>query len=256
MTVSPNQQLQILPTVPELGQAAAAYVARLSAQALAERGRFTVALSGGSLPGLVGPALAAEPWRSQIDWTGWRVFWADERCVPLDHPDSNFRLAREHLLNRINIPLAQIYPLNDSFEPAATAQAYQALLAQLFQPAAGQPPRFDLMLLGLGEDGHTASLFPNHPLLAETGRWVVAIFDSPKPPPERITMTLPLINQARAVAFVAAGAGKADILAQIWDTAAPTGSLPAQLVRPTDGELVWFVDEAAAARLKIRQREE
>lgn len=256
MTAKSAQKVHILPDEPTLGQAAATYIARLSAQALAERGRFTVALSGGSLPGLVGPALAAEPWRSEIDWAGWRVFWADERCVPLDHPDSNFRLAREHLFNRVNIPLTQIYPLDDSLEPAATARAYQTLLAQLFQPAAGQPPRFDLILLGLGEDGHTASLFPDHPLLTETGRWVAAIFDSPKPPPERITMTLPLINQARAVAFVAAGAGKADILAQIWDTAAPTGSLPAQLVRPSNGELVWFVDEAAAARLNMRQQEE
>ncbi len=249
LAVKSDQKVHILPDEPTLGRAAAGYVAQLSAQAIAGRSRFTVALSGGSLPRLVGPALAAEPNRSQIDWAGWHVFWADERLVPLDHPDSNFRLAREYLFNQVNIPVAQIYPLDDSFEPAATARTYQALLAQLFQPEASQPPRFDLILLGLGEDGHTASLFPHHPLLTETSRWVAPILDSPKPPPERITLTLSVINQARAVAFVAAGAGKATILAQVLETEAPAGALPAQLVRPSDGDLVWFVDEAAAARL-------
>lgn len=252
MTVKPAQKVHILPDEPALGRAAANYVAHLSAQAIAGRGRFTVALSGGSLPRLVGPALAAEPNRSQIDWSGWHVFWADERLVPLDHFDSNFRLARQFLFNLVSIPVAQIYPLDDSFEPAATALAYQTLLAQLFQPAAGQPPRFDLVLLGLGEDGHTASLFPHHPLLSETSRWVAPILDSPKPPPERITLTLPVINQARAVVFVAAGSSKAGILAQLLETEAPTGALPAQLVRPSNGELVWFADEAAATRLNLR----
>ena len=120
---------------------------------------------------------------------------------------------------------------------------------QLFQPAPGHPPRFDLILLGLGEDGHTASLFPQHPLLAEKSRWVAPIFDSPKPPPERITLTLPVINQARQVAFVTAGAGKADILAQVLAAEEPAENIPARLVRPTGGDLFWFVDEAAATKL-------
>lgn len=237
----------------QLAQAAAGYVAQLSAQATAERGRFTVALSGGSLPKilcppLVGPPLAAEPLRSQIDWSSWRVFWADERCVPLTDPDSNYRLAREYLFEQVDIPPGQIYPLDDTLAPAAAARAYQAKLAEIFQPPAGQRPRFDLILLGMGEDGHTASLFPQHPLLRETERWVAPIFDSPKPPPERITLTLPVINEARQVAFITAGAGKAEALAQVM-LAEAINPLPAQMVQPVKGELHWFVDEAAATGL-------
>ena len=194
--------LQIHSSKEELGQAVADLVARLSAQAVNDRGRFTVALSGGSLPKIVCPPLVNEPRRSQIDWAAWHVFWADERGVPLDHPDSNFRLARQQLLDQVKIPVAQIYPIDDSFEPDITAKAYEAVLEQLFRPAPGRPPQFDLILLGMGEDGHTASLFPGHPLLNERSRWAAPVFDSPKPPPERITLTLPVINQARQVAFV------------------------------------------------------
>jgi 6-phosphogluconolactonase len=139
--------LQIFSSKEELGQAVASLVARLSAQAINDRARFTVALSGGSLPKIVCPSLVNEPWRSQIDWPAWHVFWADERCVPLDHPDSNFRLARQQLFDQVEIPVAQIYPIDDSFEPDITAKAYEAVLKHLFKPAAGRPPRFDLVLL-------------------------------------------------------------------------------------------------------------
>jgi len=248
--------LQIVSSRQELGQAVATLVARLSAQAISDRGRFTVALSGGSLPKIVCPPLVSEPLRSQIDWSAWHVFWADERCVPLDHPDSNFRLARQQLFDQVKIPVAQIYPIDDSFEPGITAKAYEAVLKQFFQPAPGRPPRFDLILLGMGEDGHTASLFPRHPLLDDTTRWVAPVFDSPKPPPERTTLTLPVINQARYVVFVTAGAGKADSLARVLASDDRVEKIPAQLVRPTEGELFWFVDEAAAAKLKHNKRGE
>ncbi len=243
--------LQIFSTTQELGLAAAGLVSRLSAQAVAGRGRFTVALSGGSLTKLLGPPLVDSlplgDRSTQIDWPAWHVFWADERCVPLTDPDSSYRLAREYLFEQVDIPPAQIYALDDSLDPAAAAAAYQATLSRLFLPPAGHLPRFDLILLGMGEDGHTASLFPNHPLLNETEKWVAPIFDSPKPPPERITLTLPVINNARQVAFLAAGAGKAEILPQVLGPDAPPGALPSQMVRPVDGELHWFVDEAAAA---------
>lgn len=240
--------LQTFSTLKQLGNTAASYVSHLSAQAIAERGRFTVALSGGSLPKLLCPPLVAEPLRSQVDWSSWYVFWADERCVPLTGPNSNYRLAREYLFEQVDIPPGQIYPLDDALDPAAAATAYQARLAEVFQPPAGQRPRFDLILLGMGEDGHTASLFLHHPLLKETERWVAPVFDSPKPPPARITLTLPLINNARQVAFITTGAGKAEALSQVMraDTANP---LPAQMVQPAKGELHWFVDEAAAAAL-------
>ncbi len=250
--------LHVCSTLQELSHAAAAHVAQLSAEAVANRGRFIVALSGGSLPKILGPALAAEA----IDWPAWHVCWADERCVPSSHPDSNYIVAKEYLFDHVPIPPGQIYNPDTSLNPTQTAAAYQSTLAHLFNrqapgkasnlhPSTLPPsplPRFDLILLGLGEDGHTASLFPGHPLLHETGRWVAAIVDSPKPPPQRITLTLPVINNARAVVFITAGAGKAGALAQIFGGAEPP--LPARLVQPTQGELHWFVDQAAAARLK------
>ncbi|MBE7474072.1 MAG: hypothetical protein DPW09_30125 [Anaerolineae bacterium] len=267
----------IFSNLEDLGQAAAAHVAEIAAEAIPARGRFTVALSGGSLPQLLGSALV----KQATDWSAWHVFWADERCVPLTHPDSNYVLAQQHLFAHIPIPPGQIHAPDTSLDPAQTAAAYQHTLAHLFdlhpplpqpsnpstslrtslpssnlptlQPSNPPPsnppalPQFDLILLGMGEDGHTASLFPGHPLLQEAGRWVAPIFDSPKPPPQRITLTLPVLNNARHVAFITAGSGKADILPQVF---AAGSTLPAHLVQPTSGHLDWFVDEAAAAKLK------
>jgi 6-phosphogluconolactonase len=215
-----------------------------------------VAFSGGSLPGLLCPELVAEPLRSCVQWSAWHVFWADERCVPLADAQSNFRLAREYLFDHVDIPPHQIHALDDALDPAAAADNYQARLAHVFQVRDGELPRFDLILLGLGEDGHTASLFPHHPALDETQRWVMPIFDSPKPPPTRITLTLPILNNARHVAFLAAGAGKTEALAQViggnsfFYGRLPPDDLPAQRVRPAQGDVTWFVDEAAAAKLR------
>jgi 6-phosphogluconolactonase len=208
-----------------------------------------VALSGGSLPKLLGPPLVAEPSRAQVDWSAWYVFWADERCVPLTDTESNYRLAREYLFDHVSVPAEQIYAIDDSLGPGTAAIDYQAKIARVFQPAPGQLPRFDLILLGMGEDGHTASLFPNHPLLNEAERWVAPILDSPKPPPERITLTLPVINNARNIAFMVTGAGKAGILTQALAIDAPSGTVPSHMVKPVRGELHWFVDEAAASGL-------
>jgi 6-phosphogluconolactonase len=242
--------LHLAPTPAELAQQIAGYLLQVSGKAVAERGRFTVALSGGSLPKLLA-ATAAEPFSGRIDWAAWHVFWADERCLPLTDPDSNYYLARQFLLDQVDIPTGQIYPIDPALvsEPAAAAKAYQAKLAEVFQPPAGQLPRFDLILLGMGEDGHTASLFPGHPLLVEKTLWMAPILNSPKPPPARITLTLPVINYARQVAFITTGAGKAEVLPQMLEpTTEPL--LPAARVQPTAGELHWFVDAAAAANLK------
>lgn len=248
LTIKSNYHLHISSDKQQLGRAAAEYVARLSAQAVAQQGRFTMALSGGSLPKLLSPALVNPPLNTKIEWAAWHVFFADERCVPLTDPKSNYRLAAETLFDQVDIPSPQIYPINDVLPPRQVAKAYQAELQRVF-PNTQEFPRFDLILLGMGEDGHTASLFPNHPLLQETERWVAEILDSPKPPPERITLTLPVINNARQVAFLAAGAGKADILAQVLETTDPTTPLPSQRITPANGELHWFVDNEAAAKL-------
>lgn len=242
-------KLYVLP-LTQLAEAAAAHVARLSSQAVAARGRFTVALSGGSLPKVLCPPLVTEPLKSQVTWSAWHIFWADERCVPLADPESNYYLAREYLFNHVNIPPAQIHPPQTTLEPGAAAAAYQVTLQNVLQPGSGRLPRFDLILLGMGEDGHTASLFPHHPLLNETEKWVAAVLNSPKPPPRRITLTLPVLNNARQVIFVVTGAGKAGMLPQVLGAAAPGDPLPARRVQPAQGELHWFVDQAAAANLK------
>jgi 6-phosphogluconolactonase len=261
--------IHILPSADELSSAVGRYVANVSAAAIQARGRLVVALSGGSLPQLLSAKLIIEPLRRQINWAAWHVFFADERCVPLDHPASNYRLAKEKLFDYVPIPPNQIYPIDPTLDPQAAAAAYQITMnnEQLtmsnqqsstlppFHPSTpsaplrtGLPnlPTFDLILLGMGEDGHTASLFPGHELLNETQRWVAPIFDSPKPPPERITLTLPVINHARHVAFVTTGAGKAEVLPE----AIGSPTVPAGMVQPIGGTLDWFVDEAAAANLK------
>ncbi|HMQ54517.1 MAG TPA: 6-phosphogluconolactonase [Anaerolineae bacterium] len=246
--------LHIFPSSDQLSNAVGRYVAAVSAAAIEARGRFVVALSGGSLPRLLSAQLIIDPLRGQIDWSAWHVFFADERCVPLDHADSNYRLAKEQLFDHVPIPSHQIYPIDPTLDPQAAATAYQLTInneqiSLPSNPPTFQPsplPIFDLILLGLGEDGHTASLFPGHPLLNETERWVAPIFDSPKPPPERITLTLPVLNRARHVAFITTGAGKAEVLPE----AIGTETVPAGLVRPVAGTLDWFVDAAAAANLK------
>ncbi len=235
----------------DLTQAAAAHVACLAEEAVCARDRFIVAFSGGSLPGLLCPGLVVEPLRSRIDWPAWHIFWADERCVPTNDTRSNYQALREHLLDRVAIAPQQVYALDGSLarDPDAAAAAYQAQLVQVLQPPPGEVPRFDLILLGMGEDGHTASLFPSCPLLGETKRWVAPVFDSPKPPPERITLTLPVLNNARDIVFITAGASKADALARVLTRDEGTDAPPARLVRPRAGQVTWFVDVLAASKL-------
>ena len=244
--------LYVFADTQELSQSAANLVAKTAAAAVAQRGRFTVAISGGSLPKLVFPPLVKEPLRSQINWTAWHVFWADERCVPLEHPESSYRLAKESLFNHVPIPTDQICPINPTLSCHLAADAYQVTLGQVFNLSAFPSPnlpQFDLILLGMGPDGHTASLFPGHPLLNEKLCWVAPITDSPKPPPERITLTLPVLNNARQVAFIATGENKAAVLPQVLGQSRSEIALPAGLVQPTSGQLHWFVDQAAAAKL-------
>jgi 6-phosphogluconolactonase len=236
---------QIFQTTAQLGQTAAELLADAAAQAVTERGRFTVAISGGSLPGIIAPPLLAEPLRSRLPWAACHLFFADERCVPLDHPDSNYRLVREQLLAHAPIPPAQIHPINPALSPEAAAADYADQLRHTFGDAP-TPPRFDALLLGMGPDGHTASLFPGHSLLTEQSRWVAAITNSPKPPPERITLTLPLLNAGRQVIFIATGSSKAERLPQVLQ---PESTLPAGMVRPAAGQLHWLVDAAAAVNL-------
>jgi 6-phosphogluconolactonase len=209
--------------------------------ALAARGEFTIALSGGSLPRQLAEGLdadklaAAEPER-------WTVLLADERRVPLDDADSNYRLIREMMPFLKEERIVAIYP---SLSAAECAADYSEKVKKALSGSEGV---FDLVLLGLGPDGHTASLFPGHSLLDERDLAVASVTDSPKPPPERVTLTLPIINGSRAVAFACTGAGKADAIKDIFEN--PSSALPGALVAPSSGELDWYIDAAAAGGLK------
>jgi 6-phosphogluconolactonase len=237
--------IAVHPNRKALGVAVTSHLAFLAAQAIAKRKRFFIALSGGSLMGIICPPLVAGPLRAKIDWSGWHVFWADERCVPPTSPESNYGAANQQLFRQVTIPPNQIYALDGALGASKAAADYESTLNRVFQPKPGRLPKFDLILLGIGEDGHTASLFPNHPLLDEKQRWVVPVFDAPKPPPERVTLTLPVINNARHVAFVAAGSEKKAILSKVLGPGIHRPRLPAARVTPYPGDLRWFIDAAA-----------
>jgi len=236
----------IFPNTGELAPALATHLLQVAADAVAARQRFTIALSGGSAMRLLVEGLASVAPFPPVDSAFWHVFWADERCVSKTHPDSNFAAAHQAWLSETPIPRNQVHSIDDTLSPADAARAYAACLSEVFQPASGTFPQFDLILLGVGEDGHTASLFPGDAALEETERWVVPVFNSPKPPPNRITLTLPVINHARQIAVVATGAGKAPVMTRVRGHNVSGPLVPIQRIRPHDGQLRWFMDSAAA----------
>jgi 6-phosphogluconolactonase len=224
---------------------------RLANDAVAARGRFSVALSGGSTPRRLYQLLADKPFRDQIDWNKIEIFWGDERGVPPTHPDSNYRMAREALLDKVPIPAAHIHRMAAEREDRdAAARNYQAEIARVEQVAPeGEPPPIDLVLLGMGPDGHTASLFPGTSALHETARWVIPNF-VPKFNAHRMTLTTPILNRAAQVMFLVVGPDKAAPLAEVLEGPPDPERLPSQLIRPGPGRLLWLVDSAAASRLK------
>lgn len=236
--------------VEALSEAAAQEFLCCAEQAIEARGRFTIALSGGSTPKRLYHLLATKPYRDRVDWGRVEIFWGDERCVPPDHSDSNYRMAREAMLAHLPIPDDHIHRMEgERPDLDAAARDYQAIIARVFGVEANaEPPAFDLVLLGMGPDGHTASLFPGTQALNERKAWVVA-----NPVPQlhttRLTLTLPILNRAREVLFLVAGADKAERWAEVLGPSYDSAPhLPAQLIRPT-GTLKWFADFAAADRL-------
>lgn len=234
----------------QLALAAAEAVASAAAGAIAHRGRFVIALSGGHTPRRLYQSLAAPPFRERVDWSRAEFFWGDERTVPPDHEDSNFRMANELLLRPLEVPPERIHRIAAERRDVETAaQDYAMDIANCFGVAISDPPPpFDVVLLGMGDDGHTASLFPGTLALRETKRWVVAN-PVPQHSTTRITVTYPVLNRARAVFFLVSGAGKASVLADVLCGPKDPRRLPSQQVHPADGRLEWFVDEAAAAKL-------
>jgi 6-phosphogluconolactonase len=233
-----------------LAQAAAELIIHQAAAARAARGRFDIALSGGSTPRKTFELLADKEHSLRINWMATNVFWGDERCVPPDHPESNYRMARQVLLDHVPLPAEQIYRMQGELTPATAADHYEQILQSHFADGSGSSNQaiLDLVLLGLGEDGHTASLFPGTAALQEKDRLVVANY-VPQMDKWRLTLTYPCINAARNVAFLVSGAAKAGILQQVIGGRGSPKLLPSQLVAPAHGKLIWLVDEAAAAGL-------
>jgi 6-phosphogluconolactonase len=242
--------IRVFADAEAVSRAAAQEFVRCAGPAIAARGRFAVALSGGSTPRRLYQLLAAEPFRAQVDWSRVDFFWGDERCVPPDHPDSNYRMAREAMLEKLPVPADRVHRMEaERADRDAAARDYEQTLARVLGvPAGGEPPALDLILLGLGPDGHTASLFPHTAALAEKSRWVVVNY-VPKFNTDRLTLTAPVLNQAREVLFLVAGADKAEPLAEVLEGPPDPERLPAQMIRPAQGRLVWYVDRLAAARL-------
>nr|XP_051214755.1 probable 6-phosphogluconolactonase 2 isoform X1 [Lolium perenne]XP_051214756.1 probable 6-phosphogluconolactonase 2 isoform X1 [Lolium perenne] len=288
-----NSEIRIFESSDDMATDLAEYISQVSEISVKERGYFTIALSGGYLVNLM-RKLCEAPYSKTLDWSKWYVFWADERAVAKNHVESNYKLTKEGFLSKcvtywdrntnsyiscINycgawfgrpalatVPIlnGHVYSINDNATVEDAATEYEFVIRQLVKirtigvSESNDCPKFDLILLGIGSDGHVASLFPKHPALELKDDWVTYITDSPEPPPERITFTLPVINSASNIAIVATGEDKAKALHfAISDSCeGPDAlSIPARMVQPTDGKLVWFLDEAAASSLMAKSND-
>ena len=245
-------QIVVRANLEEVSGEAAARFRLLAADNIASAGRFSVALSGGSTPRALYRLLAEPPFGEAIDWRRVHLFWGDERFVPPDHPDSNYRLAREAFISRVPIPAANVHPIpTEGGDPEATAAQYEETLRHFFATPEGEMPHFDLILLGMGAEGHTASLFPGSPALDEHDRLVVATY-IPKLGAWRLTLTPPVLRCARHVLFLVSGLDKASALREVLEGPYDPRRLPAQVARPDKGDLTWLADGAAASLLHQR----
>jgi 6-phosphogluconolactonase len=234
-----------------LAAEASALVIEQARAAVAARGRFMLALSGGATPRETYARLAELPAREHIPWDRTWIFFGDERCVPPDHPESNYRMAAETLVSKVAVPARQVFRMRGEADPEEAAADYARAIAEAFGTRRGELPRFDLILLGFGVDGHTASLFPGSPALKEIFRPVAAVHAAAAALPQRLTLTFPVLNAAACVALLGSGAEKAKVVKAMLGEGA---ALPAAMVRPTDGTLVWLLDRDAATLLSPEPR--
>ena len=241
-----DAEIIVTPDAKALASESAQRFTDLAREAVEHRGRFSVALSGGSTPGALYRLLAAQPYRGQIPWGDVYLFWGDERCVPPSDPASNYRLAEEALIGHVPLPADNVLRIRGELSPEAAARSYDRVLQDFY---CGPRPRFDLVLLGLGSDGHTASLFPGSSTLAQTEQLAVPVEAHYQGrPAHRVTLTLPAINSARHVLFLVKGADKAEIVQAVLENS--EASFPAQQVRPVAGQLTWLLDAPAASLLR------
>lgn len=243
-----NTETIVLSNKDEVARRGADEFLRAAQAAIEEQGVFSVALAGGSTPLGMYKLLVEEPYRSAIDWERVLFFWGDERCVPPDHPDSNCGAAIAVFVSNLGIPDSNVHRMKGELDPDVAAREYELHLTQVIS---GEPPQLDLILLGMGDDGHTASLFPNTAALDETERLVVSNY-VPKLEAHRITFTAPLINAAKQVIFLVTGEGKAEALKAVLEGKPDTDTYPSQLVRPRNGRLLFLLDEPAARLLSNR----
>ncbi|OIN96673.1 MAG: 6-phosphogluconolactonase [Anaerolineae bacterium CG1_02_58_13] len=236
--------VRIFKDADELSRAAAELFVTLAVQSIRERGRFLVALSGGSTPMALYRLLAREP----IDWTRIHVFWGDERLVPPEDPENSYGQAWEALLKHIPIPTENIHRVASELDPVAAARDYASILREFAAPPLDWP-RFDLVLLGLGEDGHTASLFPGSPVDA-TEPVIAVTAQYQGRPARRVTLTPPVFNAARQVIFLVTGANKAVTLKGVFSDYNSSEQIPAKRIQPADGQVTWLVDKAAGKEIK------
>lgn len=238
--------VEIFKNVDELSYRAAEVFCKTASEAIERNGRFTVALTGGSSPANLYKLLAHPPFAAKVRWDKTYVFWVDERWVPLDDTRSNAKMTFETLLDHVPVPTNHIFPMWANEEPEAFALKYEAQIQKHFD---GEAPRFDLILLGMGDDGHTASLFPGTEVLHEQKKLVQAYYLAPQSM-HRITLTAPCINAGKKIIFLVFGDKKADALHEVLEGPANINKYPSQLIKPPGAEVIWLVDEAAARKLK------
>ncbi len=235
------RDVQTFPHKEALIQGAVTHILELAQNAIEARGRFVIALSGGSTPRPVYEQLAG----ADTDWSKWVIVWGDERCVPPDDEASNYRMTKDAWLDKVTIPMEQIYRMQGEIDPIESAKAYEKALWHFGN---GQLPRIDLTLMGMGDDGHTASLFPYSETIHEQHRWVVGQHVE-KLDACRLTLTPVVFNRARQVTFLVSGANKADTLKQVLEGDYQPNNLPSQVIQPLSGKVSWFIDAEAGSQL-------
>lgn len=242
MSSSTKPVLKIFDSDTTVSDKVCEFVVEIANKAIQERGIFTVGLSGGSVSKFLCNGLPSKT----TDWSKWRVFFCDERHVSFDDPECTYTIYEKGLMSKVPLAKEHVYSDDPSITVSEAAERYVKILKSVFSEGL---PRFDLLILGMGPDGHTCSLFPGHALLKEDKVWVAPISDSPKPPPQRITLTFPVIQNSRNAVFVSCGSGKADMVQRVLE-GKEEPPLPASMVRPHSGDLYWFLDQGAAAKLK------
>jgi 6-phosphogluconolactonase len=244
-----HARVEVWRDLSEVSERAAELLIGIAREATSEHGAFTLALSGGTTPKALYELLATDAKSSRIAWEETHLFWTDERCVPPDDSQSNYGMAEATLISRVDVPPRQVHRMHGEDEPIRAADAYAEELEQHFGTG---DPRFSLILLGMGDDGHTASLFPNSSALADTSRTVAANYVE-RMKAHRLTLTLRTLNAAATIIFLVSGKAKAKALSAVFGSdGAADNSIPARLVRPAKGELIWLVDEPAAQLVNSR----